>query len=256
MTATTDLLDCIEIETAPNPTHAVIWLHGLGADGNDFAPIVPELDLPAGSKVRFVFPNAPVQPVTINNGMAMRSWYDILVMDLVRVEDGAGIRRSEAEIHKLIARENARGIPTSNIVLAGFSQGCAMTLHTGLRLPEKLAGMMGLSGYLPLLDTAEAERHGANARTPIFLAHGTFDPVAAGARQGHAGRAAAPGLRRALAHLWHAAFRVRRGSGRHLALPARSAELSKSTTAPGYATCSINSKRYPSGPHGAGFAGP
>lgn len=136
MTATTDLLDCIEIETAPNPTHAVIWLHGLGADGNDFAPIVPELDLPAGSKVRFVFPNAPVQPVTINNGMAMRSWYDILVMDLVRVEDGAGIRRSEAEIHKLIARENARGIPTSNIVLAGFSQGCAMTLHTGLRLPE------------------------------------------------------------------------------------------------------------------------
>ena len=155
----------------------MIWLHGLGADGNDFAPIVPELDLPAGSKVRFVFPNAPVQPVTINNGMAMRSWYDILVMDLVRVEDGAGIRRSEAEIHKLIARENARGIPTSNIVLAGFSQGCAMTLHTGLRLPEKLAGMMGLSGYLPLLDTAEAERHGANARTPIFLAHGTFDPV-------------------------------------------------------------------------------
>ena len=167
MTATTDLLDCIEIETAPNPTHAVIWLHGLGADGNDFAPIVPELDLPAGSKVRFVFPNAPVQPVTINNGMAMRSWYDILVMDLVRVEDGAGIRRSEAEIHKLIARENARGIPTSNIVLAGFSQGCAMTLHTGLRLPEKLAGMMGLSGYLPLLDTAEAERHGANAHSDL-----------------------------------------------------------------------------------------
>ena len=231
----------------PNPTHAVIWLHGLGADGNDFAPIVPELDLPAGSKVRFVFPNAPVQPVTINNGMAMRSWYDILVMDLVRVEDGAGIRRSEAEIHKLIARENARGIPTSNIVLAGFSQGCAMTLHTGLRLPEKLAGMMGLSGYLPLLDTAEAERHGANARTPIFLAHGTFDPVA-GARQGHAGRAAAPGLRRALAHLWHAAFRVRRGSGRHLALPARSAELSKSTTAPdtppaAYKRCPIGAAR-------------
>ena len=139
MNAPTDLLDCIEIETAPNPTHAVIWLHGLGADGNDFAPIVPELDLPAGLGVRFVFPNAPVQRVTINNGMAMRSWYDILVMDLVRVEDAKGIRASEAAIHKLIARENARGIPTSNIVLAGFSQGCAMTLHTGLRLRDKLA---------------------------------------------------------------------------------------------------------------------
>ena len=177
MTATTALLDCIEIETAPNPTHAVIWLHGLGADGNDFAPIVPELDLPDGAAVRFVFPNAPVQRVTINNGMAMRSWYDILVMDLVRVEDGQGIRASEAAIHKLIARENARGIPTSKIVLAGFSQGCAMTLHTGIRLPEKLAGMMGLSGYLPLVDTAEAERHGANQDTPIFLAHGQYDPV-------------------------------------------------------------------------------
>lgn len=177
MNAPTDLLDCIEIETAPNPTHAVIWLHGLGADGNDFAPIVPELDLPAGAAVRFVFPNAPVQRVTINNGMAMRSWYDILVMDLVRVEDGRGIRASEAAIRRLIARENARGIPTSKIVLAGFSQGCAMTLHTGLRLPEKLAGMMGLSGYLPLIDTAEAERDGANRDTPIFLAHGQYDPV-------------------------------------------------------------------------------
>lgn len=177
MNAPTDLLDCIEIETAPNPTHAVIWLHGLGADGNDFAPIVPELDLPAGVSVRFVFPNAPVQRVTINNGMAMRSWYDILVMDLVRVEDGRGIRASEAQIHKLIARENARGIPTSKIVLAGFSQGCAMTLHTGIRLPEKLAGMMGLSGYLPLLDTTEAERNSANQDTPIFLAHGQYDPV-------------------------------------------------------------------------------
>lgn len=177
MNAPTHLLDCIEIETAPNPTHAVIWLHGLGADGNDFAPIVPELDLPAGVSVRFVFPNAPVQRVTINNGMAMRSWYDILVMDLVRVEDARGIRASEAEIHKLIARENARGIPTSNIVLAGFSQGCAMTLHTGIRLPEKLAGMVCLSGYLPLLDTAEAERSSANQHTPIFLAHGQYDPV-------------------------------------------------------------------------------
>ncbi|MCG7326712.1 alpha/beta hydrolase [Achromobacter sp. ACRQX] len=177
-----DLLDCIEIETAPNPTHAVIWLHGLGADGNDFAPIVPELRLPAGRGVRFVFPNAPVQRVTINNGMSMRSWYDILVMDLVRVEDGRGIRASEAAIHQLIARENARGIPTSNIVLAGFSQGSAMTLHTGLRLKEKLAGMMALSGYLPLLDTAEAERQPANNATPIFMAHGQYDPVVSLAR--------------------------------------------------------------------------
>lgn len=182
MNAPTDLLDCIEIETAPNPTHAVIWLHGLGADGNDFAPIVPELDLPAGLGVRFVFPNAPVQRVTINNGMSMRSWYDILVMDLVRVEDAKGIRASETAIHKLIARENARGIPTSNIVLAGFSQGSAMTLHTGLRLPEKLAGMMALSGYLPLVDTAEAERNSANNATPIFMAHGQYDPVVSLAR--------------------------------------------------------------------------
>ncbi|CPM02679.1 carboxylesterase [Bordetella pertussis] len=178
MTAQTDLLDCIELETAPNPTHAVIWLHGLGADGNDFVPIVPELRLD-GLAVRFVFPNAPVQPVTINGGMAMRSWYDILVTDLVRSEDAAGIRASEAAVRTLIARENERGIPASKIVLAGFSQGCAMTLHTGLRLDQQLAGMMGLSGYLPLLDSAAAERHPANAATPIFLAHGLYDPVVA-----------------------------------------------------------------------------
>ncbi|MDQ8033950.1 MAG: carboxylesterase, partial [Bordetella sp.] len=133
MTATADLLDCIELETGPNPTHAVIWLHGLGADANDFVPVVPELRLGATPPVRFVFPNAPVQPVTINGGMAMRSWYDILVLDLVRQEDANGIRASEAAVQALIARENARGIPTSRIFLAGFSQGCAMTLHTGLR---------------------------------------------------------------------------------------------------------------------------
>ena len=176
---TAPLLDCLEIETAPNPTHAVIWLHGLGADANDFAPVVPEVSQGLQKATRFVFPNAPVQPVTINGGMSMRSWYDILVMDLVRREDADGIRASEQAVRALIARENARGIPTSNIVLAGFSQGCAMTLHIGLRLPEKLAGMMGLSGYLPLLDLAAAERQPANARTPIFLAHGTFDPVVA-----------------------------------------------------------------------------
>lgn len=177
MTATPALLDCLEIPTGPNPTHAVIWLHGLGADGNDFAPIVPELRLGDSPAVRFVFPHAPVQPVTINGGMAMRSWYDIVVTDLARQEDAAGIRQSEAAVRALIKRENERGIPTSRIVLAGFSQGCAMTLHTGLRLEEKLAGMIGLSGYLPLLDLATNERHAANADTPIFMAHGTFDPV-------------------------------------------------------------------------------
>lgn len=171
------LLDCIEHSTGPNPTHCVLWLHGLGADGHDFAPIVPELHLPASLSVRFVFPHATIQPVTINGGMAMRSWYDILTPNLVKREDEQGIRISEQAIAALIARENARGIPTERIVLAGFSQGCAMTLHTGLRLPTKLAGLMGLSGYLPLIDMADNERHAANADTPIFLAHGTHDPV-------------------------------------------------------------------------------
>ncbi len=149
----------------------------LGADGHDFAPIVPELRLPPSLSVRFVFPHATIQPVTINGGMAMRSWYDILTPNLVKREDEQGIRTSERAIQALIARENARGIPTERIVLAGFSQGCAMTLHTGLRLPSKLAGLMGLSGYLPLIDMAKSERQPANSDTPIFLAHGTHDPV-------------------------------------------------------------------------------
>jgi phospholipase/carboxylesterase len=171
------LLECVEHSTGPNPTHCVLWLHGLGADGHDFAPIVPELRLPASMSVRFVFPHATIQPVTINGGMAMRSWYDILTPNLVKREDEQGIRASERAIQALIARENARGIPTERIVLAGFSQGCAMTLHTGLRSPFKLAGLMGLSGYLPLIDMADSERQPANADTPIFLAHGTHDPV-------------------------------------------------------------------------------
>lgn len=174
---TPTLLDCVEHETGPQPIHSVIWLHGLGADGHDFAPIVPELRLPASLAVRFVFPHASIQPVTINGGMAMRSWYDILTPNLIKREDEAGIRVSEQAIQALIARENARGVPTSRIVLAGFSQGCAMTLHTGIRLKEKLAGLMGLSGYLPLIDMAAQERQAANAATPIFLAHGTHDPV-------------------------------------------------------------------------------
>lgn len=174
---TTTLLDCVEHQTGPQPTHSVIWLHGLGADGHDFAPIVPELRLPASLAIRFVFPHATIQPVTINGGMAMRSWYDILTPNLVKREDETGIRASEEAIHALIARENMRGVPSSRIVLAGFSQGCAMTLHTGIRFKEKLAGLMGLSGYLPLIDLAVQERHSANAATPIFLAHGTHDPV-------------------------------------------------------------------------------
>ena len=173
------LLECVEHETGPHPTHSVIWLHGLGADGNDFAPIVPELRLPTATAVRFVFPHATIQPVTINGGMAMRSWYDILTPQLVKREDEAGIRASEQSILALIARENARGVPSERIVLAGFSQGCAMTLHTGIRVPFKLAGLMGLSGYLPLGELAQAEHQTANLATPIFMAHGSYDPVVA-----------------------------------------------------------------------------
>lgn len=177
MSTSDALLDCVELQSGPSPTYSVIWLHGLGADANDFVPVIPELRLSTTPAIRFVFPNAPVRPVTINNGIGMRAWYDIFTMDLVRREDDPGIRVSQAAIEALIARENARGVPTSNIVLAGFSQGCAMALHTGLRQKEKLAGLIGLSGYLPLASTAQAERTPANADTPIFLAHGTYDPV-------------------------------------------------------------------------------
>jgi phospholipase/carboxylesterase len=175
--SSTDLLDSIEIETGAQPQHAVIWLHGLGADGNDFAPLVPELKLNGAPPIRFIFPHAPVRPVTINNGMAMRAWYDIYAPDLVRREDDAGLRSSQEAVEALILRENQRGIPTERIVLAGFSQGCAMTLQVGLRLDQKLAGLIGLSGYLPLAALIDAERHTANHDTPIFLAHGTMDPV-------------------------------------------------------------------------------
>ncbi|VCU68542.1 Carboxylesterase 2 [Pigmentiphaga humi] len=173
------LLDCVEIETGPLPTRAVIWLHGLGADGHDFEPIVPELDLRGLPAIRFVFPHASVRPVTINGGMAMRAWYDIVVADLVRREDDAGIRASQRQVAALIARENQRGVASEHIVLAGFSQGCAMTLQAGLRHPERLAGLVALSGYLPLAATLDAERNPANAATPIFMGHGTADPVVA-----------------------------------------------------------------------------
>ncbi|MBB3211597.1 phospholipase/carboxylesterase [Herbaspirillum sp. Sphag1AN] len=170
-------LATIEIETAPNPTAAVIWLHGLGADGNDFVPIVRELDLTVAPAIRFVFPTADTRPVTVNGGYVMRAWYDIFAPDLVRREDEPGLRTSQAQIEALIAKERARGIAANRIVLAGFSQGCAMTLQTGLRHPEKLAGLMCLSGYLPLASTIAAERAAANQHTPIFMAHGRQDPI-------------------------------------------------------------------------------
>lgn len=171
------LLETIELDSAPNPTVSIIWMHGLGADGNDFVPLVKELDLRGCPGIRFIFPSAGTMPVTINNGYVMRAWYDILVSDLVRREDEAGLRASQAQIEALIAREKARGIPASRIILAGFSQGCAMTLQTGLRHPEPLAGLMCLSGYLPLADKTAAERTPASLHTPIFMAHGTADPV-------------------------------------------------------------------------------
>ena len=172
-----DLLQNIEIETAPNPTAAIIWLHGLGADGNDFVPLVRELGLQGLPGIRFVFPHAKTMPVTINGGYVMRAWYDITGAELTRREDEGGLRASQRDVEALIAREKARGIPASRIILAGFSQGCAMTLQTGMRHPEKLAGMLCLSGYLPLAATVAAERTEESLATPIFMAHGTHDNV-------------------------------------------------------------------------------
>ena len=170
-------LQSIENQTGPDPRSAIIVLHGLGADGNDFVPIAQELDLRAIGPVRFVFPHASVRPVTLNGGMAMRAWYDILGTDLVRREDEPGLRASMAEVQSLIDHEVARGIPSERIVLMGFSQGCAMTLLTGLRSPQRLAGLVGLSGYLPLAQTTATERSDANRLVPIFLAHGRQDPM-------------------------------------------------------------------------------
>jgi len=171
-------LETIDIDTGPNPRASIIILHGLGADGNDFVPIAKELDLAGVGPVRFVFPHAPTRPVTLNGGHVMRAWYDILSLDSSRPrEDEAGLRESQALVEALIAREKASGVPAGRIVLAGFSQGCAMTLMTGLRHDERLAGLLGLSGYLPLAARAEAERHTANQDVSIFLAHGTGDPV-------------------------------------------------------------------------------
>ena len=172
-----EVLPSIELETAPNPTASVIWLHGLGADGNDFVPIVPELELPASLRVRIVFPHAPVRAVTINNGMRMRAWYDIAAADLTNRADVAGVRESQGQLQALIERENARGMPSERIVLAGFSQGGAIALYTGLRHGERLAGIMALSTYLIAPDKLAVEASAANRSVPIFMAHGTADPV-------------------------------------------------------------------------------
>jgi phospholipase/carboxylesterase len=168
--------ETVEIESASSPDAAVIWLHGLGADGYDFEPVVPELRLPPHLRVRFVFPHAPVRPVTINMGMRMRAWYDILQMGGGE-EDEAGVRASQALVQALIEQEKGRGVDPRRIVLAGFSQGGAIVLQTGLRHPERLAGILALSTYLPLAGKLAAERSTANRGLPVFMAHGTHDPM-------------------------------------------------------------------------------
>ncbi|HYW56574.1 MAG TPA: alpha/beta hydrolase [Polaromonas sp.] len=170
-------LEVIEVETAPNPTATVLLMHGLGADGRDFVSIANELSLEAVGPVRFVFPNAPVMSVTINGGYQMPAWYDILSADLTARQDEKGLRQTQALINTLIARETGRGIAANRIIIAGFSQGCAMALMTGLRYPQKLGGIMGLSGYLPLAHTLAAERSAASQGVPIFLGHGKRDGV-------------------------------------------------------------------------------
>jgi phospholipase/carboxylesterase len=173
--------DTVELETGPSPTGSVIWLHGLGADGHDFEPIVPELRLPETLSLRFIFPHAPVRPVTVNGGMEMRAWYDIFSLDRNGPTDEAGIRESGALLEHLVAREQERGIQGDKIVVAGFSQGGAIAIHVALRSPVKLAGLMALSTYLPLPNALQSEVVEDSAvghlDMPIFMAHGSFDPV-------------------------------------------------------------------------------
>lgn len=172
------MLPTVEIETAPRPVRAVIWLHGLGADGHDFEPVVGEFDRRRLPPTRFVFPHAPMRAVTINGGYVMPAWYDILSQDFAsRREDEEGVRQSARQIEALLARENARGIEDRHIVLAGFSQGGAIALHTGLRHPRRLAGILALSTYLPLATTLASEADAANRDVPLFMAHGHADPV-------------------------------------------------------------------------------
>ena len=170
-------LSTVEVESGPNPSGSVIWLHGLGADGHDFEPIVPDLASRGGPVLRFVFPHAPIRPVSLNGGARMRAWYDLSGLDRHSEQDETGMRQSDSAVRALIHREHERGIAFERIAVAGFSQGGAMALLTGTRFPEKLAGLIGLSCYLPLAGSFAAERQEANQATPIFLAHGSFDPV-------------------------------------------------------------------------------
>jgi phospholipase/carboxylesterase len=171
------MLECIEINPDTQPSAAVIWLHGLGADGHDFEPIVPQLQIPDGLKMRFVFPHAPMRPVTINSGMVMRAWFDVLGMEPEHRIDVGSFAESVESVEGLVEKEIAAGIPPERIVLAGFSQGGAVALHTGLRFEKRLAGILALSCYLPTIDTLDSERSGANREIPIMMAHGTADPV-------------------------------------------------------------------------------
>jgi phospholipase/carboxylesterase len=172
-----ELLEHIELATGAQPQATIIWMHGLGADGWDFMPVVRELPLPEGLALRFIFPHAPSRPVTINNGMEMRAWYDIAMSDLGRLPDEAGIRESQAAVERLIARERERGMPSERVILAGFSQGGAIALQAGLRHANRLGGIVVLSSYLPLEESLDAEAASANRATPILMAHGTDDPV-------------------------------------------------------------------------------
>lgn len=171
------VLDYIEKVSGDNPRYTIIWMHGLGADGHDFEGIVPALNLPKDSPVRFIFPHAPTRPITINGGMVMRGWYDITGLEIVRHEDAEGLVQSAAMVSDLIQKENARGIDSERIFLAGFSQGGAVALYMGLRHPTRLAGIIALSTYLPLSDRTRAEATDANRDIPIFMAHGLLDPV-------------------------------------------------------------------------------
>lgn len=173
---TADTLPTVELETGTSPVYSVIWMHGLGADGNDFVPVVGEFGL-QGAPVRFVFPHAPMRPVTINGGYVMRAWYDITYEDLSLKEDEKGVRESQAAVQTLIAREAARGVKPEHVVLAGFSQGGAIALQTGLRHAQRLAGILALSTYLPLPDKVEQERNAANRDVPVLMAHGSEDPI-------------------------------------------------------------------------------
>ena len=174
---TTELLECIERQTGAHPDAAVIWMHGLGADGNDFVPVVNEMRLPASPAIRFVFPHAPIRPVTLNNGFRMRAWYDLSAGDITNRADVAGVRASQEQIEALIAREKTRGIAARRIVLAGFSQGGVIAIHAGVRHAERLAGIVALSTYVVSPEKLAAEGSAANRDIPIFMAHGTHDPM-------------------------------------------------------------------------------